>query len=633
MKEGKHQVTFSLDTNAIKDDGEGHIKFTKPLVITDDTVQRNGTKYDIASMDISEYKGQLTANHSSRIEEIIGRVDSVRKVKNKVVIDGIDFAINENALARYAYNMLRNGYLTDFSIETYGPCPDEEGVYKDAKLVGLSVVVVGNNKSAAINDLAISTIEEAKKDGLDTSIVENNFVCYDKNDGKSTPSINNKENDMPKAEEKAQEKEVKEAKAENTAEKTEDKKVEKEDNALEESLKVMSEKLEKIEKQMFNQSAKEPEFKKAPASNGVKNELSDIHWRERHAQQINHAWNWLKQGSEADHKKLMDINEFHLESLKKKGLVQNAVSLEDFGNFVISEEMITEIQGHRSNYQPFLSRLDWRETLSLQMAWLKRSGDIDMQEVEMCDDDADGNLKPISDYSAGIETADLHELAAVTPVCNAATRFLAADLLGDVAAGYRTDYDRKRAELVIARFQQAVDSTGNTITYTTDTDANALEAFINTWSLAAEEIMNGTFIFSAASYGELVRRLVGAGINGPLGNVFTTGDQPMILGRPYIIVPNDLMPPLNTAETRTHTVEGVNVSITQGVFYADLSTFTGRTSGGLQYDLSTDAAYEEDGIVKSAFQRNELVLRGSFFRNGAVKDEDLVVGLGSPGVS
>jgi len=115
--------------------------------------------------------------------------------------------------------------------------------------------------------------------------------------------------------------------------------------------------------------------------------------------------------------------------------------------------------------------------------------------------------------------------------------------------------------------------------------------------------------------------------------LFTTGDQRMILGRPYIVVPNELLPTLNTAETKSFKVEGSSVTINKAVFYVDLSTFTGRTSGGLKYDLSTEAAYEDGETVKSAFQRNELVLRGSFFRGGAVKDTDKVVALGAPGVS
>jgi hypothetical protein len=106
-----------------------------------------------------------------------------------------------------------------------------------------------------------------------------------------------------------------------------------------------------------------------------------------------------------------------------------------------------------------------------------------------------------------------------------------------------------------------------------------------------------------------------------------------VFGHPYIVVPNDLMPSLNTSSTVTIQVDGENVVVNHAVFFADLSVFTGRTSGGLQYDLSTEAAYEENGTVKSAYQRNELVLRGSFFRGGAILDESKVAGLLANGVS
>lgn len=672
--ENKNRLSIHIAENAITDKGDGLIMFgSSGLVITDDTEQWNGTKYDIKSMDISSYGGKLTANHSRSIEDIIGRVIGIKKVANKrVVIEGIQFAIDQNALALYAYNMMKSGYLTDFSIETVGPWPDEDGIYHDSSLVGLSAVVVGNNKSAKINEIAVNSLQEAKDLGLDTSIVEENFICYDESDEprKQENSNKNKENKMKykivkngrgfavtvtfkndagedvsvlipagqsiqvlanQAEDvETQIDDATEPKPETPAKPA--KPAADADNAVLAKLNAIAEKQEALEKQIFDNSASEPGFKKSKAKS-VSNELASTDYRERHGQQILQAWNWLKQGSSEAHKKLMDINAFHLEALQEKGVVSNAVTLADFGNFVISPELLSDIEGHRSDFSAFLSRLDWRETLSLQMAWLKRSGDINMQEVEMCDDDDNGNLKPISDYGASIEQANLHELAAVTPVCTAATRFLAADLLGDVAAGYRTDYDRKRAQLAIVRMQQAVNSTGNTITYGTTSNGSALEAFINTWSQASEEVMNGVFVMSAQTYGELVRRLVGAGISGPLSGVFTTGDQPMILGRPYVIVPNELLPALNTATTRSFTVEGQSVTINQAVFYFDPSTFTGRTSGGLQYDLSTEAAYEDNGTVKSAYQRNELVLRGSMFRNGAIKDEDKVVGLGAPGVS
>lgn len=619
--ENKNQYGIQIEKNAIVDKGEGYVEFAKPLPITDDSEQRNGTKYDIESMDISEYKGNLTANHSMNIQEIIGKVKGINKRKNKITIEGIQFATKENALALYAYNMLKGGYLTDFSIETFGPWPDDDGIYRNSKLIGLSAVVIGNNKSARVNEMetiAINSLNEAKEKGLDTKEIES--LCYNKE-----TVINNSSNKMEdKTKPEGQEPTVPTPAPEPvTGEQVQE--------AVKNALGPLVEKIKDLEQKAFDNSAKEPEFKKD--TKNVSGELNSMSYKERHGKQINYAWEMLKSNSADASKSLSDINKFHLEKLQEAGLASNTITIADMGNFVISPELLSDIEGHRSDFANLLTKLDWRETLSTQMAWLSRSGDISMTEVEMCDDGANGNLKPVSEYSATIQTSNLHELAAVTPVCNAATRFLAVDLLADVAAGYRTDYDRKRAQLYIARLQQAVNATGNVVTYATTTDVNALKSFVDAWSYMAEEIPNGTFVFNYKTYGELVRRLVGAGISGPLAGVFTTGDQPQLLGRPYVVVPNELLPDLNTAATKSFTVGGTAVTINRAVFYTDLGTFTGRTSGGLQYDLSTEAAYEVSSVVKSAFQRNELVLRGSFFRGGAVRDTDKVVAMGAPGVS
>ena len=447
MENNKYGI--QLETNAFIDKGEGYIEFTKPLPITDDSEQRNGTRYDIKSMDISEYKGNLTANHSMDIREIIGKVKGVKKTSNRVVIEGVQFATKENALALYAYNMMKGGYLTDFSIETFGPYPDEEGIYHNAKLVGLSAVVVGNNRSARINELqsiAVNSLQEAKKNGLDTKSIEQ--LCYNKE-----TVINNSKNNMEEEKKPVVEAPQAPAPVENVEE------------AVKNAISPLVEKVKELETKIFDNSAKEPEFKKDIKV--VSNKLGDLSYKERHAKQINHAWDMLKGGSMEASQKLADINKFHLEKLQEAGIVSNTITIADMGNFVISPELLSDIKGHRSDFTSLLSKLDWRETLSTQMAWLSRSGDISMSEVEMCDDGANGNLKPISEYSASIQTSTLHELAAVTPVCNAATRFLAVDLLADVAAGYRNDYDRKRAQLYIVRLQQAVNATGNVVTYST----------------------------------------------------------------------------------------------------------------------------------------------------------------------
>lgn len=670
-KSQNNEVLFTVEKNAFIDEGDGVVRFKNGLVITDDSEQRNGTKYDIKTMDISEYKGMLTANHSSRIEDIIGKVNGIRKIANRrVVIDAIQFAIKENALARFAYNLLVGEFATDFSIETFGPWPDEEGVYHDSKLVGLSLVVVGNNRSATINELALNSVKESKELGLDTSDLENRFLqsteksSTNKNNTKKEEKDNmfvtvknnrsfavtlkykNAEGedvetevkpggsvDVSSDQEAGVKAQVDEAKEPVKEEKKETETAESLAKAVEKAIAPMMTKVNDLEVALFDKGAKEPAFVKSTQS--LKAEFAKADYKTIHAQQIQKAWAMLKDHDASAQHDLMKLNQINLERLQEAGKVSNSITIADMGNFVISPELLTDIEGFRSNFAPLISKLNYVETLSLQMAWLKRSGDISMSEVEMCDDGADGNLKPISEYAAEYQVSNLKELAAVTPVCDAATRFLAVDLLGDVAQGYRTDYDRKRSQLFIARLQQAVDSTGNTATYATTSDVNALKSFVELAAQMQENVMGGTYILSQKSYWELVRRELGAGINTEIGfKIFTNGDAgPLLLGSPYIVVPNELLPTLNTAETRAFVVEGVTVTINQAVFYVDLATFAGRTSGGLKYDFSTDASYEVGSDVRSAFQRNELVLRGSFFRGGAIKDEDKVTGLGSRGVS
>ncbi|MFA9228863.1 MAG: hypothetical protein ACEQR7_10635, partial [Agathobacter rectalis] len=358
-------------------------------------------------------------------------------------------------------------------------------------------------------------------------------------------------------------------------------------------------------------------------------------WQQRHGIQIEMAWNMLKNNDQEAGKKLIDINKFHIEELQKAGKVQNSMTIADFGNFVISPELLTEIEGYRSDFAGILGKVSFKDTLSLQMAWLTRSGDINMQEVEMCDDDANGNLKPVTEYEATFQTSNLKEVAGVTPVCDAATRFLAVDMLGDIAQGYRTDFDRKKAQLLIARLQQAVNSTGYKKYFNGTSDVTALKSWFPLMSQLQENIMNGVYVFNTKTYVEMLQRQMGAGISTESGfGIFTKGENgPLFLGQPYVIVPNELMPTVNTIETKTFVVEGVSVTIDQSVFYFEPNTFSGRTSGGLKYDLSTEAAYEVNGVVKSAYQRNELVLRGSFFRGGAIRDPQKVTSMGAAGAS
>lgn len=616
----KHRIGVHIEKNAFVDEGDGVVSFPSGLVVTDDSEQWDGTRYDIPTLDISQFKGKLKADHKGKIKNLIGLVSPLYKAGNKVLTDKIKFAVRENPYARLAYNLLIGGYLTDFSTETTGPPPDDDFVYRNAVVYGLSAVVDGNNKSAVVN-----SIEQAKKDGLDTTELESLV---------QEPKLTKKGNSMSEVKTKAKSETDKvKTPAETPAAKVDT-------NAITDAVKAavapLQETVDKLEQNAFNKGAKEPSFKtgKTPLA-PAKNKWAGKGWEERAVNQIE-SYRLMSKHNDADAAKtLREINEFNLSELQKKGKVHNDITIGDLGNYVISPEQLTEIQGFRSDYSDVVSRFPFRDTLSTVTQWLKRSGDIDMTHVDY--DPAaitDANyLKPVSDYTATLETMELEELAAVTPVANAATRFLAADILGDVNAGYRTDYERKLAQLVVARLEQAVDGNGNSETHNTATDLATVKDFANVIGSVAEKVPNGTLLMNHKSYWKMVGRAAGAGIAGPLAQLVNSGDMPKLFGIPVTLVPNDLLPDIDSAGTVAHTIDGSPVTINHAVFYVNPTNWVGRTSGGLLYDLSTDAAYEISGTVRSAFQRNQIVLRGSFFRGGQVANEDLVAGILAPGVS
>ena len=724
----KNQVEVAK--NSYHDDGEGVVSFPNGLCISDNNVQRNGTRYDIDTLDISKYQGQLTADHEDKLKNIIGRVEGVSKKDGRLTVNKIIYAVKQNPYARLAYDLLVGGFSRAFSTETVGPSAnDMDGTLYNHELVGLSQVVCPNNYSAVINTVR-NSLEKAKNDGLDVSEIEEEFltvkeennmdeesekeivetpevteaeavetpaeetevvenkaskkddeeetieveeVAVETDDGEEeskekTEEVTEEEDDDKKkkndVEEAKEETEVEPEVTENEisdeqvtelfekidnltdlVEKTlgTDPKVEGVEEIVEDDLNEATDKVtnneevQKMDKEEIQNAVAEaikgyfansveataPEFKKDENSA----ELSEMNWKERYNKQVNSAWEAFRAGSVEARKTLNEINEVNLNALKEAGIAKNSMTIASMGNFVIPPEMYREIIGKRTDYTAILNATDWRETDSLEFAWLKRNGDIDMRNVEMCDDGENGNLKPISEYTATPVTGKLEEMAAVTVVCNAATRFFAVDLLADVAAGYRNDYDRKRAQLVIAKLEEAVAESGQSVDYAPTTDTEAMVAWLQAIAEISDATTNGTLVFNNKTFAQLKAHALEAGVNGPLSHIFTDGEIPQIFGTPYIVVPNDLMPTIESDDAISFIVEGETVNITHAVFYADLSEFVGYTSGGLQYDVATEASYEVNGTVRSAYQRNELVLRGSFFRGGAVKDATRVSGI------
>lgn len=744
MDKTKNQLQISVSDSSFVDEGDGLVSFPNGLTLTDDSLQRNGTRYDINSMDIFKYGKQITADHVDTLGNIIGKVVGITKQGNRVVASAIQYAIKENPYARLAYDLFKGGYSNSFSIETMGPYPDEQsGIYYNAELVGLSQVVLPNNYNAVanqFNEIVHNSLERSKSDGLDTKgieasitnaakAVEEESMTEEEKKKLAQEEAAKNEADKLAADEAAKaaaEKEAAEAKeaeeakeaaekaeaekkaaeekaaadaaaeeaaAKEAAEKAEAEKVAAEEaaaaelaakeaeaaeaakaneeaqNALKEKennkkeIQMTEEKLAEIvansiaaalkpvqdelaaskelAQNALDAAAKAPEFKKVDEEVAA-NKYDDLSAEELFAKQLNAVVAVERLNNVEAAKTLHEINEKNLQAFKDKKMVKNSLTLEDLGNFVISPELYTEIANKRNDYTALLNMTDWKETDSLEFGWLTRGNDIDMQSVaigalgdvdspdtldgEVLGQPTDERLKPLSIPGYGAHTNKLEELAAITPISINVIKHAAADILSDVAEGYRSDYDRKRVQLVIVRLQQAVNSNGQAHTMKL---SDGLLGWAQTVALASDATSTGTLIFNQKTKAFLIGQAVSTNNAAVLQEVANGS----IFGTPFVTVPNDVLPTINTTETRSFVVYGQTVTITTAVFYADLSTFTGRVSGGLVYDVDGSASYEIGGKTYSAYQRNEVVLRGSFKRGGVVRDPRLVASINTVAVS
>ena len=68
MDKTKNQLQISVSNGSFVDEGDGIVSFPNGLTITDDSVMRgSGTRYDVDSLDVSNYAGQLTGDHKDSL--------------------------------------------------------------------------------------------------------------------------------------------------------------------------------------------------------------------------------------------------------------------------------------------------------------------------------------------------------------------------------------------------------------------------------------------------------------------------------------------------------------------------------------------------------------------------------------
>lgn len=726
-KQADKNVVSSKVVNSFFDRGDGVVEFPNGLVITDDSVMWSGTKYDIESLDIDEYPGQLTLDHWDSLGQdmLIGKAEGVRKQGNKVTVDRIRYAIDASENARRAYKLLVGGFSNAFSVETIGPWADDEThTMHNHKLVGLSQVVMGNNKHAVANSVnpAIKVENGEEVADEDNCKIINTVYAESEPDtqpeeGEPVAKVTNTdpaedaktEEGVAKEAQKAEtESSVKESEVENEIVETEDKPSTEVEQTEEETTEEVAEEVQETENAIAEEdgageqteSTPEPEAEEEPKAEEpaehednslteepaeeeekqtnkqteeimtkeeiaalVKNAIAEAVSQVTTAQEqevaepekveqkaeeekadnsysiekhVNAVFKAIKAKTATAYNALDAFNQRNLDELKAKGLVANSMTIEDWGNFVLPPEMWNELIGLRTDYSEILNATNWRETDRLEFTWLTRDGDVEMSNVAMCEarpaaDDDTSNLKPITTYGAVQHIEQMEHLGAVTPVCTAATKYLAVDLVADAIRGYRNNYDKKRAELVIAKLQEAVNLSDNKVPFNAGgTHEQKLGTFIDLLAKIVDTTSTGVLLMTKKTELKLMQYV--ATRESALGDsVFTRGTDGFnrVFGTRYILVPSDLMPslegegenpvisyiPVDASSTRPEEIE-----ITSTVFYGDLNYFTGYTSGGLNFSMSEEASYElPSGAVRSAWQRDEIVLRGYFYRGAAYR--------------
>ncbi len=627
----KNQFEVLIDKNKVMDSGNGLLTFKGGLTITDESEQRNGTHYDISEMDLSHFDGTVFADHDYSVTSVIGKAVGIAKRAKRVVVDAVQFAVEESSLAKFVHEMVKAGYINAVSIGTMAELDYETNTWHKSELLEFSFVGLGNNRSAKINQLALNTLQESEKNGLETKQLRSFLAANEVTVDDKKPLTNKNEESTMEEPKEPQTPETPETPEVPAGNETEQNSILDAVKNIAESVKQLSDEVKEVKKDAFNKNAAEPEFTPGITKVATKESaLKSMDWRERTQMQVEKFYAFKKDGDTEAVKELKAINDLHKNLLVESGKIQkNVLGMGDFGNFVTSPELLTTIEGYRTDFSALLSVFTYRETNSLQMAWLNRSGEIDMEPVEMCDDGADGNLKPVSEYEATPRTNNLEEMAAVTPVCTAATIFLAADLLEDVGAGYRNSYERNLARGIIAALELAAeDNDTASIAETGDLDD---AAGANAWlgdvrqAIFAISQGNGILVMNEATFGLIWNALLLTGNGSVLSQQGLNGDVPALWTKRIVVVPNELMPTLGTTDQyKTFSLNGSNVVINHAIFYVNPANFSGRQNGGLRYDLSTEAAYEVNGTVYSAYQRNEIVLRGSMFRGAVIRDHSRV---------
>lgn len=658
--------------------------FDEPQVITDGSVQKDGSYYDIPSLDISSWNGKVMADHDYSFSKRLGTAIGAQKdlANNRVTIAGIKFSRN-NPEAQLAMDMAVEG-LIEFSTGTLG-WTEDDGRRENHQIYELSIVGVGNNDNTHMNEADLLAV--AAKNGIDLSKYNLNkgsksdmkkFRIYNVNGFAAKVTFKNEAGEDQEVEVPANssaevetttpqeevQKQVDEAQAP-AADPADDKKpAEGATNAVSrEDFEKLQSTLNTLVKNMntpVKPSAGAHDDKNDlgdPSKNSMKEKIKSMNAGQRLYRQIMLERNGLKGTDE-----FAELNAFNTAQLAEKGIVNadgfggevNAMddSAGSLGGLIPPYELLDRIVQCETNYDRFLQVFGF-EDAGLSYGWNIGIGDIDFAPTGYCAPSAQDGVE------VGLQNRTQERLATHSVICNKVSRFSPVNVINHVATRYQQAYKRALVAFALAEFQVAVDKrvTGWDRTSGTDIPADPtgsveypaagqsarIEAAVSVFTSLADCVMGGVYVMNAQTAAKLILdfNLTGQGASqSNTGTTFVNNYAALgvALGGEVVIVPNNMLPTLGTNSTVTvlrSTEGGGNVTIDHAIFYTSADNWYGVTNGALQFDVDSFGSYEVTvqktvtggggGTVtvtetRSAKQRGETVLFGEMYRGGGILD-------------
>ena len=633
---------FAINAARISENDPFTILFEPAQEITNGTVQKDGSYYDIATLDIERWNGKLMSNHNTNWQDRLGTVIGKQKdaTSDRVTIAGIRFN-RSHPEAKLAIDMAVDGLL-EFSTGTLGYTEDD-GARRNHTMYELSLVGVGNNDYTEQND---SLLAAAVHNGIDlskyklTTAKENNsmkYFIYNTNAFAVKVKFKNEAGEDQELEVPASSR-VEAPSAEvaseaqgqvDTAKAPEPTQAEKDaqaaadkaaaDAAAGNSNGVVSKadfdalatSLNELKKNM-NTPAKpnagnfvETNSIGTGTGNTMQDKVKSMNAGQRLFQQI-----MLERNGQKHSEEFAALNEFNTQELEAKGVV-NAMddSAGSLGGLIPPYELLDKIVQCETNYDQFLAAFGFQDA-GLSYGWNVGIGDIEFAPVGYCAPSAQDG------FEVGLENRTQERLATHSVICNKVSRFSPVNVVNIVASRYQQAYKRALVAFALAEMQVAVDKRVAGWNRASGTDVAAdpngsldypaagqgaqIALAVSLFTNLADCVQGGTYVMNAQTAAKLILdfNLTGTGDSQSTGGttrVNNYGALGVALGGTVIVVPNNMLPTLGTASTVTvvRTTEGGgNVTIDHAIFYTHTDNWYGVTNGALQFDIDSFGSYE-----------------------------------------